>query len=233
MKVSNFSLSACSLFQKSPTSKEDYLDLIKADDVSNTFSTLQGKFRDFCDDFNTKSGTFRFWSGFCHRDMIYYVSLYLAIRSRDFVLRQVSMKAIGPIFHALDRQLYLRLIPYSLADLSQFPAELLREFKQGGFAVSYSEEGWRCVAFDECHEMDINRKVKNSKPLGSEEVLSRLCHYLPYRAQVLDNLNQETCNTTSEKDPSSYAKIYESNVRAYIDKLDESETLFAGTSPSP
>ena len=164
MKVRNFSFSARSLFQKS-TIKQNYLDVIKADDI---FSTLQGKVRGSCDSFNTKSGTFHFCplrNRFCHRNMIYYVSLYLAIQSRDFVLCEGSMNAItiGPIFHALDGQLYWGwyLIPKTIY---QFPPELVQEFKQESLAFSYSEEGWRCMAFNEWHKMDINHKVKNSKP---------------------------------------------------------------------
>ena len=50
----------------------------------------------------------------------------------------------------------------------------------------YSEGEWWCM-FNECHKKELTRKLKNSKPKGSEEVIPPLCHFLIHRAQVLGN----------------------------------------------
>ena len=46
----------------------------------------------------------------------------------------------------------MELIPHHLAEVSQFPNEILECFKRGGFSVSISGTAWSNVALDEAHQ---------------------------------------------------------------------------------
>jgi hypothetical protein len=47
--------------------------------------------------------TFKFWDTFIHVDFMSYLGLYLAIRSRDWDLRNASLKKLCCLFYAFDR----------------------------------------------------------------------------------------------------------------------------------
>ncbi|CAC5360249.1 unnamed protein product [Mytilus coruscus] len=135
--------------------------------------------------------TFAFWDNFVHLDFMAYLGLFFSIRSRNWHLRNVSLKEITCLFHAFDRQNYQRLIPYHLADLHTFPEPVIKHFAAGCFSVSISGKHLYSVALDEAHEMEINLKSKNALNSFSQSSLANLTFYLPYRAKTLHNLKSE------------------------------------------
>jgi len=64
------------------------------------------------------------------------------------------------LFHAFDKQNYLRIIPYHFVDLQIFSSDVIDFFSQGFFSVSISGDKFYLVALDEAHEMEINLKTK-------------------------------------------------------------------------
>ncbi|KAJ8048223.1 hypothetical protein HOLleu_00452 [Holothuria leucospilota] len=84
-----------------------FFDNPLADSLADVFD----QFQKFVADKASMNCNFKFWSNFCLRDMIFYSGLYMAIRSRDFALRGACIRKMGPLFHALDRSNYLRVVP--------------------------------------------------------------------------------------------------------------------------
>ena len=113
-----------------------------------------------------------------------YLGLYLGIRSRNWNLRNVSLKQLNCLFYAFDRHNYLRMIPYHLADLKTFPKPVLDHFQAGCFAVSISGDNYYSFAVDESHEMVINARTKQAIHSFSPTALTALTLYLPYRADT-------------------------------------------------
>ena len=130
------------------------------------------------------SDTFQFWDTFFHVDFMAYLGLYLGIRSRNWDLRNASLKKLAGLFYAFDRHNYIRMIPYHLADLMTFPKPVLDHFRAGSFSASISGENFCSFAADEAHEMDINLKTKQAIHLFSPSLLASSTLYLPYRAET-------------------------------------------------
>ncbi len=74
-------------------------------------------------------------------------------------MRVSALKLMAPTFLAYDRTTYQKLIPHHLAELQKFPPSIMNKLKQG-FTVSINGERGRAVAFDEAHEMCINKDMK-------------------------------------------------------------------------
>ena len=105
--------------------------------------------------------TFKYWSDFVLVDCCAYIQLYLAIRSGNWSLRVAAIKKMAPLFTVFDQDIYMKLIPSHLLDISQhYPKEILACFMSGGFTVSLTGEPWNNVALDEAHEMKINKDLK-------------------------------------------------------------------------
>lgn len=68
---------------------------------------------------------------------------------------------MAPVFSAFDRTNYRRIIPQHIADCL-LPHNVRAAFCEGGFAVSILGNAWHSVAIDECHEMLINRDLKEA-----------------------------------------------------------------------
>ena len=123
---------------------EDILDSRLWENILDRKRSFENLLRDIKDDFNNwrkenceVSETFRFWDTFIHTDFMLYLGLYLGIRSRNWNLRNVSLKKLNCLFYAFDRHNYLRMIPYHLADLKDLSKTSFRSFSSWLFCCFY------------------------------------------------------------------------------------------------
>ena len=84
--------------------------------------------------------------GFRHRIKIRHISLLL------FRVRQVTEICQKPIYHVIDSKYYYHLLPYHLADLTKFPADVIDQFANGGFVMAHAGNIWSRIGSDETHE---------------------------------------------------------------------------------
>ena len=96
---------------------------------------------------------------------------------------------MAPVFTAFDHQTYRKLIAQHLADVHEFPDELLNTFQAGGFLVSLTGRTWHSVALDEAHEMKINKECKTSIVHPTADYINRVAGYIPYRAKCMEKLS--------------------------------------------
>lgn len=80
-------------------------------------STCFEEFMSFFQVMGQADATAQFWLDFIHRDMLHYASLFLAIRLRQFHLCTASIRKLAPIFHAMDRPTYSKLVPFHMAQV--------------------------------------------------------------------------------------------------------------------
>ena len=69
----------------------------------------------------------------------------LADENGNWKLRLSSLKNMAPLFAAFDRDTYERIAPNHLADLQQYPQQILSAFESGGFTVSLGGEVIKCL----------------------------------------------------------------------------------------
>ena len=120
-------------------------DLIASSDMPYISSSFEADFHQYCSQCASKMPTFKFWNLFVHRDMISYMGLYLAIRSRNFRLRNVCARLLdAPVFHALDRHVYLRIIPHSLTTWISY--RYASRILCCGFTVSFCKNSYSSVS---------------------------------------------------------------------------------------
>ncbi|KAJ8049124.1 hypothetical protein HOLleu_01726 [Holothuria leucospilota] len=122
-----------------------------------------------------------------YRDMLHYVSFFLSMRIRQFDLRCAAVRKVTPIFHAMDRPTYLKLVPIHMAGLKQYPPQVLEKLAAGAFAVNISDKNGCSVALDEAHEMLINKEVTMSMTTYGMGSPSRLVHYISVRSRLMKN----------------------------------------------
>lgn len=156
---------------------------------SNVFQNLQSKlsesvsvYPDFMSYFQGREqadATSQFWLEFVHRDLFHYVG-FLAVRLRQFDIRNAAVRKLTPIFHAMDRPTCLKLVSFHMAAMKQQLSNIAEKLKEGGFAVSITVRNGSCVSLDETHGMPINKEVKMVIETTGMGSLSLLVHIPPF-----------------------------------------------------
>ena len=133
---------------------------------------LQADFLKFLECQSQADDTWKFWSQFILSDCYAYIGLYF--RGGNWRLRMSSLKQMAPLFAAFDRDSYQRIIPNHLAHLEEYPKEILQCLEAGEFTVNLTGRHWHSIAFDEAHEMCINKDLKTAiiRPTKSYQIFS-------------------------------------------------------------
>lgn len=108
-------------------------------------------FHTYMESLSRNQDTIRFWFQFVTVDIMAYLGLFVAIRYRNWHLRNGSIKLLGAVFTTFDRPIYQSLIPHHIFDILSLPEGVLQHLKRGGFSVRLTSSVWHGVALDECH----------------------------------------------------------------------------------
>ena len=174
-------------------------------------------FMGFIDDISKVNENFKFWSDFIHKDCFAYASLYLAIRSGNWSLRNYSIYRISNLFQLSDSRYYFRLLPRHLADLLNVPPHILEYLKNGGFISNITGTQWSSIALD---EMTINKDIKIAFTTPSITNVRTKLLYLAYRASVQKNVISQLYPSrpkiSQKEDSLQFNKDLEENVGVFI-----------------
>ena len=158
-----------------------------------------------------------------------YMSLFVAIRNGDWMLRMAVIKSMAAVFSAFDRPIYQRLVPQHLADLLCFPAPVLEYLKKGAFSVRLTKSNGHAVGIDEAHEMKINKDAKFAVVRPSQDMMETTANFMPFRAKCLNNLkhhlSMEREQVTTLSISTSRDRIADTNIMAMLDLMEESDML--------
>ena len=179
--------------------------------------------------------TWKFWTQFVFLDCFAYIALYLAIRGSNWQLRIASLKLMAPLFSAFDRDLYQQIIPNHLADIQQYPKEILQCFQASGFIVCLNGRQWHSVALDEAHEMCVNKDLKLATIRPTPCYLQKTTLFFNYRISAykhfpkqlfLEKTNQaKTENSKSVLDSTIAASEREENIKHMCTVINNSSLL--------
>ena len=199
-------------------------DILSKTQTLLTRMNFEQNFHDFVQRRSEDDDTWRFWKQFVFEDCYAYMSLYLAIRTSDWHLRQSSLKLMAPLFAVFDRTTYQKLIPHHLADtISCYPDNIKKCFESGPFTVSITGRHWHSVALDECHEICINKDMKSAVVRPTKAYLKKTSLFFGYRIashknlliQLFpDNERKEHCEPQSIFDTTPYGNETEQNIEA-------------------
>ena len=109
---------------------------------------------------------------------------------------------MAPLFTAFDRDYHERIIPYHLADVERFPAEVLECLKSGCFTASITGKPFHSVALDEVHEMCVNKDLKAAVTRPTKSYLQKTTLFFNYhiKAFIVNELFPEK-NTSHSYNP--------------------------------
>ena len=120
--------------------------------------------------------------------MLPYLLLWYGMRSANWNFTVAVIKLVAPTSHSLDRTSYLRILPRHIADIHCLPKSILHHFQMGGFVVNLTGKPFLSVAFDESHEILINKNIKAAISRVEPDYIQRICPYLPIRAKIIKKL---------------------------------------------
>lgn len=149
---------------------------------------LKKKFDKFIAKQSALDNTWKLWSNFVFRDCCVYMSLHTAVRTSNWKLRLSSLKLMAPLFFSFDKTHYQRIIPQHLADLKNYPKEILQCLESGGFTVSLKGRTNHSLALDEAHESCINKDLKGAIKQATDAYLHKTSLFFAYRISCYRNL---------------------------------------------
>ena len=130
---------------------------------------------------SNKDDPWKFWSRFVLRTADH---IFLAIRSENWHIQMASVIYMAANFTAFDHPIYRKLLSEHI--VLNMPADLLKYFENGGFVLSISGNALHSVALDECHEMLINKHVKQTKVRPSKDYIN-LSIIISFRVKSMEN----------------------------------------------
>ena len=184
-------------------------------------------FKSFMENLAGYQDTVKFWYHFMSEDCFAYIGLFVALRFRNWELRNGSIKQLAAIFSAFDRPTYQELIPHHLKDLLTLPNSVLHHLRKGGFSVRLTSSEWHGVALDECHEMRINKDAKLAVVRPSKQRMEFLSNYMAFRAACMENLQnqifpeRQTDTNKFSDTPSNKDKKVEANIQNMLIAISE------------
>ena len=152
--------------------------------ILDQFNENFGDFKQFLDTLSEKQDTARFWRDFLFQDCFPYISLFTAVRYRNWEMRVGSIKQLVAIYAAFDRKTYEELLPRHLHDLAILPNYIIEHFQKGSFSIRLTKSDWCGVALD---EMKINKDAKLAVIRPNKEKMQSIANYLPFRAKCINN----------------------------------------------
>lgn len=180
------------VFSHSLCSENTSVDLLFAMQELIIDASALDEFHSFIATQAKSDDTWQLWSNFVFHDCFCYVGLFLAIRTSNWDLRMSSLKCMVPLFSAYDRPCYQRLIPCHIADIQNYPNEIMQCFRAGGFTVKVKGGIGHAVALDEAHEMCINRDIKMAVVRPTQPYLKKESFLL-----FLSHQSTKTTSTTA------------------------------------
>ena len=121
---------------------------------------------------SVKDDNWKFWSDFVLKTCL---SLYLSVQSSYWTSPVASMKSMVAVFAAYDRPNYHKFIPQHIADILQMPLD----------TVSITGQAFHNVAFDESHQILINKDIKRAIVRPSCEHCSQMSSFYQQKAARL------------------------------------------------
>ena len=139
-----------------------------------------------------------FWS----QMLIYlhaYVGFFFAIRSGNWLLRNSCLKVLTELFFAYSRDKYEILSVNALADSYTYPKQVLNNFKNGQWTVSYKGRPYHSLALDEAQECIVNRKLKQITTRPSHFRMVEMADFLAYLDTVVTGINSHVFKMKKDK----------------------------------
>ena len=196
---------------------------------STTLHEFTTCFGTFMDSLCKQQTTCKFWYEYLTINSLIYMSLFVAIRNGDWMLRMAAIKSMAAVFSAFDRPIYQRLVPQHLADLLCFPAPVLEYLKKGAFSVRLTKSNGHAVGIDKAHEMKINKDAKFAVVRPSQDMMEKTANFMPFRAKCLNNLkhhlSMEREQVKTLPISTSRDHIADTNIMAMLDFMEESDML--------
>ena len=151
---------------------------------STTLHEFTTCFGTFMDSLCKEQKTCKFWYEYITINALIYMSLFVAIRNGDWMLRMAAIKSMAAVFSAFDRPIYQRLVPQHLADLLGFPAPVLEYLKKGAFSVRLTKSNGHAVGIDEAHEMKINKDAKFAVVRPSQDMMEKTANFIAFSCKM-------------------------------------------------
>lgn len=165
-----------------------------------------------------------------------YAGFYFSIRSGNWVMRNIFLKALAPLFFSFGKTKYQVLFLRNTYDTLTLPASILSKFMEGEWTVSLKGVPFSNLALDEAHECVINSRMKQitSRPSAFRTV--ELADFMLYLDKILVGFenyilqhnspsNQQYKMYVSQRLPHIRQLLVDTDVAIFSINLDESVPL--------